>query len=337
MNQPYIIVGGGLSGLLIARSLQSLGISFLGFEKDDRLGGNIIVGHHRVYERDSADILTSFSGSTDWSTIDDKPQTLNKKGEWVNAAPLEETDENFYMQVPFLEPTSGFGFMVRELIGDIGQFFRLKTSVTKVDPLNKTVLLQNGELLCYERLFWCCDLHSLPKNLVGDKTPLLKLLKNSPPTRKGINVDLELKLATFRSKNILVLPFRFKDKKLRALGIAGTHSPNLATGQILHWRLFLDADFADDHEEVAKCLRAFRKALEKEFPEIKENLITEKIFFLSSAGGEQPAQCKNPEIFPDLFYLGSQLDFTHAERSFRDLDMVLQNLKSLRETCLTNT
>jgi hypothetical protein len=130
----------------------------------------------------------------------------------------------------------------------------------------------------------------------------------------------------------VIFPFRFKDKKLRALGVNDTSSTE---GRFLvRWILFLEEEIIEDREEVAKCLKTLRRELEKEFPALKTSVVQERIVYLSSISGDHPVPTRTLNILPDLIYLGAELRMEDAEESLRNLDMILNNCQHF-ETLLS--
>jgi hypothetical protein len=330
MSEPFVIVGGGISGVLLAKIFGEKQIPFVGLEREERLGGRVTVGHHRLSLSHSKEVLSEFLHDVEWIEISEAAKQ-KRKGEWSDAEVLEDDSDNIFFRKPFFKPNIPFEQLFDRISQDVGDQFRLRAAVTKIDPNAKELELLSGEKIKFEKIFWCCDLRQLTRIWQGEKVGLQKILKKLNDPTKGINLDLELKKPLVTVQSTIVFPFRFKEKKMRAFGVGETPTTE---GQTLHWLLPLENDFADDHEEVAKCLRTLKREIEKEFPEIKENLVAERIVYLSSASSEIPSEVKSPEILPGLFYLGPQILIEESSESLRDLDVVLQNLKFIRNSLL---
>lgn len=325
MSKPYVVIGGGISGILAAQLLQEKGIEFVGLEKEDCLGGRILVGHHRLCDPFSVEFLSRRFPQLHWDSVEEFPQQ-RKKGGWGPVEAEDGDEEAFYLSSHFYSPKAENAPFLENIPGNVREKFFLNKTILRIESDRKILVCQDGQETPYEKILWCADLELLNKVWRGDKTPLLKLLKHKKDVRGGVNIDFELKQPLFSFRNTVVFPFRFKESRLRALGTA---HPLPEGGQRLHWILFLDAEILEDHDEVAKCLRTFRREIEKEFGEFKENLLSEKIVFLPMISGDTPVETKELHILPDVYYLGPQLHETNVDASLRNLDLVARNCAAL--------
>jgi len=319
----FVIVGGGISGLVAARTLKRKEILFVGLEKENSLGGRASIGHHRLYEEVSAEFLSECAGEQGTECINEPPKQ-RKKGEFTDVDAEWADEERFYLGSPYFEPRVPIGQVVGRLISEVGESFELQKAVTKVDAETKTVTCEDGTSYPYEKLVWCSSLNLLNKVWSGDKAPLLKLMKKRRDLRGGINLELELNASLFPLRNTIVFPFRFKENKLRALGSETSFVEGETTRHFLNWLLFLDEEISEDREEVAKCLRALRRELEKEFPELKGLIKSERIIFLSGISGEEPLTGKSLSILPDVVYFGPELELEQeSSKGLRNIDLTL--------------
>ncbi len=191
--------------------------------------------------------------------------------------------------------------------------------------------MSDGKELEFEKIVWCSSLDGLLKGWKGDKTALTKGMKKLPEGVKGINIDMVLSKPMFSSRNTIVFPFKYKDYKMRALGVAEeTVGEGLAPIYTVHWMLFLVDDFADDREEVAKSLRAFRRELSKEFPEMTGRVISDRISYLPVLSGEEPVAMKSLQLHEGVFYLGPQAKRSDSKEGLRNLDQILDNAAALK-------
>jgi hypothetical protein len=71
--------------------LENLGCDFLGLEKDDVLGGRIVVGHHRIYSEASVQFFKRMAPEIPWTLYESSP-FLRKKGDWEEL--LSETESH---------------------------------------------------------------------------------------------------------------------------------------------------------------------------------------------------------------------------------------------------
>lgn len=334
-NHRFIVVGGGVSGLLMANLLRERGLPFLGLEKAEVLGGRAAAGHHRLYTEEALQLFQRAVPATPWKTIVEAAK-LRSKGEWeeLDEENQFESDEKFYLRKPFFAPTVGYGEWVERLGEGVKESYQLRNSVTAVDPAARTIECLDGKKFHYENLFWCSSLSHLNRLWKGDRAALQRVMKKGTEARGGIDVEWELTERLVPLDNTLVFPFRFKDHKLRALGI----QEEVQSGQVLfHVMVFLDEEINDDREEVAKCLRTMRREMEKEFPELKQRIKNEKIVYLPEVSGERATGSKGLELAPHLFYVGPQISLEENETEVTNLDLIAKNCVAMEHLLFDKT
>jgi hypothetical protein len=330
---PYIIVGGGISGLLAAHALKKRGVSFIGFEKEDALGGRTQPGgHHRWYHESSIFYLQTLVEGVSFEKIEEVAKQ-RKKGAWTELEDSLPDDESFYVATPFFRTEHPLKQLIEQLAVPIQEQFQLRKEVTEILPEQKEIVCQDGTRFQYEKIVWCSPLELLNKVWKGDRLELFRLMKKAEPVRGGIQLDLETNKPIFDCRNTVVFPFKFKENRLRALGTGRMLSgANDEMSSVTHWLLFLDPEISEDREELAKCIRAFRRELDKDFPEIKTELRQERIIFLSSISGEVPLASKTVEILPELIYVGPELSIGKGAEDTRNLDRIVDNTRHLEES-----
>lgn len=319
----YLIIGGGLTGVCAANLLAKKGLEFEGLEKEERLGGRAEIGHHRIYSSNSVEFLSRFS-TDEWFRIDDEPKE-RKKGEWSKVADIDNDCEEFYLGTSYYYPKSNFSHLLTSLIEPVRDTFHLNKTVEKVDAGTKTVTCQDGTTYQYETLLWCTHIDHLRKVWQGDNSHLLKALKKTRELHAGISLDVELKAAPFEFKNSVVFNFRYKDNKMRAIGVQDSMSEGSTEHSHLHWLLFVDEEICEDREELAKCVRTMKREILKEFPEMKDLLVKERIVFLPALSGDESAELKSLELVPSVFYLGPQVSLPGTDASLRNIDRSIDN------------
>lgn len=328
----FIIIGGGVSGLLVGHGLKARGVEFLGLEKAEVLGGRSAVGHHRLYTEAAVELFKKALPSVDWKTISE-PAKLRKKGDWEDFIASDEDklpeDEKFYLRQPFFAPEVEYKLFVDKLSEPLKGNFELRKTVTAVFPREKRIDCQDGTKYTFDNLVWCSSLEHLNKLWQGDRAPLQKVMKKGISARGGIDLEWELNSELVPLGNTLVFPFRFKDHKLRALGI---QEKTFDERYLFHLMVFLDDEISDDREEVAKCLRALRREFEKEFPGTKEKIKAEKIVYMGEVSGEAAAKTKTLELVPGLYYIGPQLQTSEEENPLKNLDLVAANCLHFEKT-----
>lgn len=321
--KPCLIVGGGVAGLFAARILKSANHEFVGVETSEQLGGRTLVGHHRLYEKGSMEFFRLQFPELEFDFVDESPAE-RRKGAWEAVGDDLGESEKYYLGQSYYFPRAPYSRIVEELVREVGKDFLLRTHITDVRHSLKIATTSSGNEIEYSKLIWCAPLEALPKVWGEDKSILAKSMKQLDPAAGGINLDMELSAPLFPNRNTVIFPFRYKEFKLRALGMAEQAVEGTAVHP-LRWLVILDEDFAEDREEVAKCVRALKRELLKEFPELKERLTNERIVFLPKVPCETPATVKSLELVPDLIYLGAQVRLANSKEEPRDLDRILDN------------
>ena len=329
MNK-YLIIGGGISGVLSANVLQRKGVPFLGLEKSKQLGNQSNFGPFRIYQDNSVGFVKELCGSIDWIKVDEQPQE-RKKGEWVPTNNDCIDEEKAFLGNPFYQPIENFETVMGAIKHSIESFFVTDKLVEKIDVEKKIVTCQDGSEHPFERLIWCDDLKSLLKASQTNPKVGMKNPRKKDDVQGGIHLEIELSSSFIPFSNSVIFPFRYKDYKLRALGINDPKTTPNGTSK-MHWIVFLERELADDREEVAKVIRAMKRELQKEFPEFKTAVLKEKIVFEPKVESYTPSEVKGLELFPGIFYVGSeaQLPDTRAENS--PIDLAIENCKRFEET-----
>jgi hypothetical protein len=147
-------------------------------------------------------------------------------------------------------------------------------------------------------------------------------MKKGSSARGGVTLEWQVTQPIVPHNNTIVVPFRLKEHKLRALGIQENTSEG---GLVFRVILFLDDEILEDKEEVAKCVRALRRELEKELGDFKNLVISEKLAFLPELSGEKSAEAESLEIVPGVFYVGPQISVGSDEEGGQNLDLIARN------------
>ncbi len=320
-----IVVGGGIAGLLAAEALKDAGFSVIGLEGSSELGGRIEVGHHRILSEQGRDSLKTLDEQLELAEIQDPPQ-VRSKGEWETLGEAGDfiEAEQFYLSPHYWTPKDGYDAFVARLVDKVGPLFQTRKLVTEVHAADKKIVCEDGVENPYQRLVWCSPLKTLRAAWRGDKSEL-KALAKLPDRRGGISLEIDLKEPLFSSKNTVVLPFRFKDWKLRALGFGSTSG-----APRVQWILFLEDEILDDREEVAKSVRTLKREMQKEFPAVAELTVKEKLTYLPVLSGETPVEWKSMLVTPDIAYFGPETRLEGMDESWRNMDLTLANYPVLK-------
>jgi len=324
MNEPtpFLIVGGGPVGLIAAKLLRLQARSFLGLEKGDLLGGKMTTLPTRLFSSESVAFLHRLMPELEWKLTQGTP-VERIKGEWKEVREVSSIERPF-LNSPFYSPARAW---VGKLAEEVADSFSLHSHVVEIFPDDKKVVCAEGKEIHYEKLLWCGDIEGLRKAWKGDPASLLKLLKGLPDAMVAFDLELELSTPLRQEEGAIVFPFRYKEKKMRALGVSQPH-----VDSSIHWLVSLDEEISDDREEVAKCVRALKRELGKEFAELKENIKAERILFYPSMEAAEPREVKSLATLPDVFYLGSQLRREESEKDLIYFDVALDNCRYFEQS-----
>lgn len=325
--EPNVIIGGGISGLLTARVLQEKNLSFVGFEKSSRLGGRAEWGPHRVLKSETVSLLREWTPEVNWLSTEAEVHE-RVKGEFTPIRDGYSEAEKFYLTSTPFTPTTPFDQILEKLAAPVRDSFQSQKTVTQIFGDKKIIEFSDGTEQKFEKLFWCSDLALLFKLWNGEPLSAPKATKKASDQPSGVNLTFELSEPLFESKNTVVLPFRFKDWKLRALGISDFNEEGQPNR--LHWMMFLPKELMEDREEIAKCVRTLKRELLKEFPSLTEKTKKEKIIYLPLLSGEQATHWASLEIAPDVYYLGPQVYLKEEQAEWRNLDLLVSHVAHLR-------
>lgn len=329
--ENYLIVGGGVSGMFLAGYLNSKGIPFVGLEKSRQLGQEMNFGQLRLYQDNSVGLLKEFCESVDWVKSDDQTKE-RKKGEWVVPQSDFIDEEKAFLGFPFYSPSDSFENIIKKIGNSIEGKFLTNKEVEKIDLDRKMVTCTDSSEYAFDRLAWCADFKSLQKVVSIPSKLNLKRPKKAEECQGGVHLEMVVQQPIFPFNNTVVFPFRYKDYKLRALGMNGESiSSQEVSNHKIHWIVFLERELAEDREEVAKIIRALKRELNKEFGDLKTSIIKEKIIFQPKLTSYSPIEAKGLEVYPEIYYVGPELKLADSLVSNSPLDLTLENCKRFQE------
>lgn len=317
----YLIIGGGVSGLGAASLLAKQGIEFLGLEKEDQLGGHFEYARQRFYRPQTRTELQEIFPEIVISQGDDKALERHKS-DWKELNSGLLPSEEYYFRSPFYFIESN---PVATIPESISSKFELKKAVQKIYAGEKKVVCQDGSEYSYDKLIWTGGLRQLNRLWADDKTPVLKLNAKLDDACGGIYLEWETNRRLLPTNNAVLFPFRFRDEKLRAIGQEAELGENKFS---LRWILFLENELSEDHEEVAKRLKSFRRELEKDLPESVGIITQERIVFLPGISGAKPVKPKSLEPLANILVLGPEICLAAKEEpeTLTNLDLCLWNV-----------
>lgn len=321
-----IIVGGGLCGLLLARERIKRGKEVEGFEPSERLGGRFLSGAPRILETKTTQRLAELVEGLECTPREGQPKS-RKKGAWGEVAGDFPSQEQHLLNANYFWPNKRPQELLDSLTSEVAGVFHLRRRVVEVDPEQKRVTCDDGSAWEYEQLFWTGGLDDLRKASTEALPVLDSALKNLAPAHGGLCLDWELTAPLFEGHHTVVFPFRFKDWKLRALGVPGSWED----GHSLHWYVFLEEELLEDREEVAKCVRALKRELGKEFEGAKESVVSEKLSYFPVLATEKPATLESLQVAPGLWYMGAEAGLAGENgEPPANLDLLLSNFVEVR-------
>ncbi len=312
--------------MLAAAALESTGAEYIGIERGEHLGTDLATGHHRLYREESQNLLRSLFPELAWSLVNEEAAEW-KKGKWV---PIEDkklsAGQRYYLGSPFFMPALGYRHLVANLITSVQSRFSLRKVLQKIEPTSQTLMFSDGSEESYDRVLWCQSLESLSKILPESRAQVHGSRKHHKETAEGgVVLDMDLRETLCEKRNTVLLTFRFKEDTVHALG----NRNDFTEGEDVNfsWTLFLEEGLLENREELAKCVRTFKRELGKQFPLVKESLIREKIVYLPLISGFSSLEVESLALFDKIMYLGSELRLGTGESE--NLDLLMENCREI--------
>jgi hypothetical protein len=330
MNK-VVIIGGGMSGLIAAKHLEAMEAGWTGLEKGEKLGGRLMSSIPRVELEGNKARLEALFPEAGWHWIDEPPVEA-KKGGWGPQAELPARDEAHFNRGPFFQPARlSEHWLLQAIPETVRQKFQLDKSVVRIDTSEKRIWCSDGSELNYSHALWCAPLADFFKACPG-ATPQWKIPKNRCELGCAV-VEMHFSQTMVPNRNALSISFRYGDGKARALGTPLNIDDNK---QVIFWNLYLEEGVADNKEEVAHCLRNFKRELFRQFPDFASKIESEKIIYLPRIILDEPVEGATLELAEAIFYLGSEARIKGSGSKSEHLDLLVENadyLFSRTELC----
>lgn len=332
MKTQFLVVGAGISGLLISKVFQNKNIDFKCVEACENPGGRASTGPHRLYDQHNINYIDSSLGRSFHFEKIEEPAHEYQKGEWkvFQTNDLLAEGENFYLKSPFFEGTLEMVDFIVEVSKELSDNLLLKKTLVRLDLEERKAKFLGGDELTYEKLVWAAPFSQLNKLLkekcLVKKAATKKDKKESDgnPTR-AVLVEFQITKPVFDFKNSFIIPFRYKEFRLHAIG---QQYRTALDKQQLGFLVFLNDASFDDSEEIAKAIRAFKREFEREIPRAKDFILQEKIVEFTSLSGEKPIVTESLKISDDVYYIGPELT-TEKGGQQMNLDLVVANARNL--------
>ncbi|MCC6276855.1 MAG: FAD-dependent oxidoreductase [Oligoflexia bacterium] len=311
------IIGGGLSGLTLAASLERAGIDYLIFEAQSEFGG-LIKGQlenglwldyglkslpvdGEMAKQPLVKLKEALNLNIPIESWTEAPLTQNKS-EWIPfvgfGAPSNKTRQlieelTYYTQSPRVTVSGGWNSLVTELLAMIPEKRRrVRCEVNQIKTTDGKVssILVNGDTEVSARYFVFTLSPSYLKDLLpaGALTSkhVQKISKTEPLTVASLDiVSPRLPMAP---KNLLVLQDGVEDPTYVIGQFISQADPMRQThgGTISTWMTLVAPEIGEEDEEVSKVIRNMKRVVKKAFPELFGDSCWERILVATSALGQ---------------------------------------------------
>jgi hypothetical protein len=288
INAENIIIGGGLSGLLIAKGLKDAGQDFLILEASDRLGGSFFTGGLRLLPVSeltpmAVRFFNQISGQNYSAEINSDVVTFENK-EILPFVGFGEFAPEYYENLfPFTKGYAkdvlGFENWVRQISQELSEKTLFNSRVIKAAELAGHVdflELSSKKIIRGNRYFYCADPSEfkliVPQTKLAHKN-VVKFLKG--PFWTQISVDLVHKQIpnNLPLETLFVLNSSNKNEAVSAMGLFYKSNDTIKS----QWFTLVDDQFSEDTEQLGKSVQNFRKLLKKHIPGLFESAEHEKL------------------------------------------------------------
>ncbi|MBI4404683.1 MAG: hypothetical protein HY537_11005 [Deltaproteobacteria bacterium] len=329
MNEPVLVIGGGMGGMLASWLLDNQHIPHIGFESSGQLGSDFLSEHPRMCSQASIHFVQQIFPNSDWM-LSDQPPVEFRKGNWVPANAASSPFEEYCLKTPFFKMAVNHRGLMDHLFEKARPHFKTHLQIREIDEKQHVLRCHDGSSYVYSRIIWCGELDGLAKCYAGNKKELNKVLRKVDCSFSGISVDLSSEKPPPLTDNTLIFPFRYKDKILRSLGVIWCDK-NTDQDCLTRWLILFERDFGEDKEEVAKCLKTFRREFAKEFGGGESELGVSRVRYLSAISCTSPLRVESLEVLPSVTYLGSQVFPSGRNENFQNLDRLFDNMALVEE------
>lgn len=324
----FLIIGGGISGLVAARRLEKDGIDWMGLEKSDKLGGRLMASVPRLYRDEHRARIEELFPGAQWELVEDEAIEA-KKGEWSTQDVELEPWEAYFSQKRFYRPSVATeNWLPASVEESVRSRYQLGKTVGRISLEEKKVYSTDGTEWPFENLLWCAPIADFFKLCPSAPSADWKIPKNRRELGCVV-VEMAFDRPFTTNKNSLGISFRFGDGKARATG-----NPLMSTDgkQTVFWTLYLDETLTENKEEVAHCLRNFRRELFRQFPDFQDLVTGERIVYLPRLALDRPLDGKSLELAPNVHYLGAEVRLKNTPEDMEHLDLLVENTSVLFES-----
>lgn len=324
-----LVISNGIAGLVSAQWLKAKGIEFAAYDAASTPGQGDPAFAWRFRESAGDIIASLFTEPGEWSsagaTLNHKP-----KNDWVPYDGEIETQMKPFVAGAFRIPNRAVSSFIEPISKAVGEKFSCNRFPIAIDVNEKTVSMNDGSTLSYERLIWAAPLLKLKGILSPSwKTQLTRIGKIAGPT-SIIGFEWATDVRPFSEEVTVVTPFRFRDDKLKAYGFFNQKTVDAETGvYVTNWLTIAPPKVAANAEEIAKCVKAFRREVLKEFPEVEGHIKHEKILQYECFIPDKPIIADSLEVLPNIFYVGPEMTTNEDNASLWGPEATVLNLKKV--------
>jgi len=314
MIYDYVVVGSGLTGLIIANRLSQETDKVLLLESSDQVGGWLSKPHLPFYPSTESSIralqnLENLLGlKIIGDTVESMPITFDS-GELKPFMGFGDKAPDFYDEVAFycapqstqlkLNPSDWISQLEKSFKGTIAT----KSIVTRFQVENNQVqnVLVNGTKKIQGRNFiFCGDIKDLERLIPHDfNGPKIRTKISKTKTWSRVTLVIDHKTEVTNSDQLHILIGSAQDEVVTCVG-------KFENNQSL-WTTFVADEEAEDPEITAQALKRIKRQIKRAYPDSFPDGISEKIVVQSGFGGHFDIKLNANQTWTDLenLWMGS--------------------------------
>lgn len=330
MNYDTIIIGGGLTGLLLAHRLSGGGHKVGLLEARESLGGRYRRqgSSANPYTSPGLDFIPATNENVnllEWvksispmpfnfEIVEHRPQ-LYDEGKWKPFAGFGETHFqsvdalSYFGHTHEIKIEPGLEQLVRVLVEQLPFEAETMSEVTgfKFAEGKVSEVVVNGDKTLKADRFVFTPHVSLLQNLMEGEELNAKHRTRMAKMQPWTAVTLELFHETPLAEDDSIRIFTHNAKEFEP--VVGR-----VKGQTSRWMTMVHMERDADHEFIGQCIRHIKRQLKRSWETQIDGDMREKIFVQSNAYGNQSLKTKNPFKFPEIenFYAANHLLATRA-------------------------
>lgn len=301
-----VIVGGGLSGLLLTYRMHLAGHKVTLVEARDHLGGTHRKPMLDFFAATNANMelcewLRSVSPiPVNFEMTEHRPEIFDE-AKWNNFAGFLDKQFQTLDQLAHLSSTHEIKItpepdqIVRALIEQLPVEAMLKTEVTEIkinEGCVSEIVVNGDKTIKCEQLFFTGSPLSLNKLIAGEALPA-KHRSRIAKLNNWTAVVLEMNHATALSGPSGIALFSHSSKEFEPVF-------GRITGNISRWATLVHVERSEEHEFTGQCIRHIKRQLKRAWPEALEGKQDEKIYVYPAAFGQNSLKTKSPWLMPEL-------------------------------------